>query len=541
MKHLYFLLLFLPLSLFAQQQASGVYNAPGDGGFNKVNWSFTYEVEMGEAARADLNGPLFVTFSNESMNVASAKFNYDGKSYSPAEAGMSSWPEVQMEYSSMTCDVAVYYRGSLVKEYKQLSVKNRSVLIGRFDSHKGTPPNDRVGIFLGGEHISSTDFNLSNMKLEISNVKASWNAQPDVVVRSILNKEKAALKPTANNTTSVSIGSPSSGAQNTGSTQPGNTGSSQQAEAGVYGTNTTGGAAGTTTWEQTNARIKEENQRAYDVQRQKIAETQRQDKELSDQIVSGTSEIVGMIGNMIQQNRADKEKKEAYRAKVALELRQAQIEEQQRLKEAARKNALRLQLRNALFADYKDAEVPLSSHQIPVRVLYYFAYAYDKKNLSNDKPILNVSNVFTVAQYADDTWPFKKGLINQMRIIQPQTTIAFAGYYTQKSEAEEARKHFKEMAAQSEFTVSDFVYKSKAKPGDGDSDFFETGNPNGNPQRADLRIANGDEDFFETGQFKKKLAEEKKKEEAKKAGAKPADTKKTAPKPPVKKDDFWND
>jgi hypothetical protein len=535
MKHLSFLLIFLPISLFAQQQASGVYNSPaGNGGFNKVNWSFTYEVEMGEAARSDLNGPLFVTFSNQSMNVSSAKFIYDGKSYSPSEAGMSSWPAVQMEYSSMTCDVDVYYRGSIVKQYKELSVKNRSVQIGRFDSQKGTPPNDRIGIVLGGNHIPSTDFNLSNMKLEVRNVMASCNAQPEVVIRSILEKQKASSKPTSNTTSTVSIGSPSQGSSNTRSTaspQPGNAGGSNKS---------TAAAGAPTTWEQTNARIQAENQKAYDAQQQRIANTQQRDKEVSDQIVSGTTEIVGMIGNIIQQNRADKEKKEAYRAKVALDIKQAQIEEQQRLKEAARKNALRLELRNALFAEYRDAEVPLSSQKVPARVLYYFAYAYDKKNLSNTKPVVTVSNVFTIAQYADDTWPFKTGLINQMRMIQPQTTIAFAGYYTQKSEAEEARKRFKEMAAESEFTVSDFVYKSKGRPGDGDADFFETGNPNGNPQRANLRIANGDEDFFETGQYKKKLAEEKKKEGVKNAGQKPADTKKPAPKPAVKKDDFWN-
>ena len=531
MKYCLVLLLLVPTILLAQQRASGVYNS--ESGFSKFNWSFTYEVEMGEAARANLNGPLFVSFSDQHITVAGSTFKYDGKNYSPADAGMSSWPDVDMTYASMQCDANVYYRGSVIKQYKALSVKNRSVLIGRFDSYKGTPPNDVAGIVLGNEHIASTDFNLSNMKIEISNVTLNGeNTGGDRIIAAIFKKQQSVSNTTTRSSQTVIIGtSSSSGAQNSvAKTYP----------SGGNGNSATGVSSTGTTWEQTNARIQAENQRAYDAQRQRIAESQKRDKELSDQIVSGTTEIVGMIGSIIQQNRADKEKKEAYRAKAALEVRQAQLEEQRRLKEVERQKNLRRELRIALFTEYGDAAIPLSSQQVPARILYYFVYAYDKKNLSDAKPLLSVSNVFTVAQYADDTWPFKTGLINQMRVLQPQTTIAFEGYFTLKSEAEDARKRFKEMAARSEFTVSDFVYKSKTKPGDGDPDFFETGNPNENPRRANLRKANGDEDFFETGQFKKKLAEEKKKEDAKKAGAKPADTKKPAPKPPVKKDDFWN-
>lgn len=53
------------------------------------------------------------------------------------------------------------------------------------------------------------------------------------------------------------------------------------------------------------------SQRQYRVQQERVAETKRQSEAQSKELVEGTTELVGMVGNMLASNRADREKKQA--------------------------------------------------------------------------------------------------------------------------------------------------------------------------------------------------------------------------------------
>jgi hypothetical protein len=65
------------------------------------------------------------------------------------------------------------------------------------------------------------------------------------------------------------------------------------------------------TWQERDAQIKAENQRIYQQNQQRIAETQQKSKEEGEKFVNDAVELGGMIGNMMESNRKDREKKEA--------------------------------------------------------------------------------------------------------------------------------------------------------------------------------------------------------------------------------------
>lgn len=324
------------------------------------------------------------------------------------------------------------------------------------------------------------------------------------------------------------------------------------------------------TWQETNERINAENQQKYQEQQARIAQTQQANKEAGEKFVSDASELIGMVGNIIQQNREAKEKKEAYRAEEARKDKERRQEEADKAAELARYVAQRLALRKTLIDEYSDGAVPLSSQKMGTPELFYFTYIFDENTIAESRPAIKLSNIFSVIQYADGTWPFKSAIQKDIKKIAPTGTVTLVGYYTTKELALEARKDFIDKAGLIFFELTDIVYerkkinsqtaddfwgdkpennsKIKSTQDKGDDDFWGT-KTDTKPEvagKGTLRPGGmGDEDFSETVQYKKKLSVENKKVEAKKtepktAAAKVPLVKKVEEKKPVKKDDFWN-
>jgi hypothetical protein len=296
---------------------------------------------------------------------------------------------------------------------------------------------------------------------------------------------------------------------------------------------TTTSAPAKPTWQETNERIRQENQRAYEQQQARIAAQEKSNKEFSDKFVSDASELVGMVGNIIAQNKRDKEKKEMRKQEEARALQQQREDAARERAELQRFLAQRRDLRNSLMTDYSDGGVPLSSQNIGTNELFYFTYVFDKQKISDSKPAIQVSNVFSVFQYSDGTWPFKTAIQTDIKKFAPTGAVTLVGYYTTKEMAEEERKNFLAAAGETSFEITEFVYKGKAKPAATDGDFWgnkPASKTDSTAKSATLRMAKGDEDFWETGQMKKKDGEDKKKEDAKKEEEK----KKAAQK------NFWN-
>ncbi len=231
------------------------------------------------------------------------------------------------------------------------------------------------------------------------------------------------------------------------------------------------------------------------------------------------------VGSIINSANAEREKREA----------RAELERQRSAEEAkikAKQRALMLQLRNSFLGQFPDGGVPLSSHKVSTNDLYFFSYVFDKNKIAEGKPLISVSNVFSISRYGDGTWPFKATLQNDIKKLEANGAVTLIGYYASKDAADNMQKSFIDMAGQSGFMVKNIAYKGKKSSGSSSpgNDFWGNSNNQKNvviepdilitevPESKNKKPA---DDFWETGK--------------KTANPKPAPAKK-----PVKKDDdFW--
>ncbi|MBD1420583.1 hypothetical protein [Sphingobacterium chuzhouense] len=213
-----------------------------------------------------------------------------------------------------------------------------------------------------------------------------------------------------------------------------------------------------------------------------------------------TGEFVGLLGSVINNNRAEKEVRE----------RKASLERQKEeaLKELNRRkwNAI-VELRTKLFEQFADGGTPLSKHRIQSPEVYCFVYSFPANGMNETSPNLYISNVFPVAQYSDGTWPFKNTLVTDIKKKIDAQSIVWMGYYTQKEMAEQMRSSLINLSQKAQLNPLGIEYK-------------------GTPAKATIN----NDDFWGTG------------ESAAKATATPANNK-TNTKPTTtkkKEDDFWN-
>ena len=241
---------------------------------------------------------------------------------------------------------------------------------------------------------------------------------------------------------------------------------------------------------------------------------------------SETDKAIGQaavaIGGLINNMKADKEKREA---KEALQRQR----EQARAEIAARKRAALLQLRKTFFSQFPDGGVPLSSHTVTVSELHFFSYTFNNDHISQAMPVVAVSNVFPIARYGDGTWPFKTAVVNDVKKTGAQGAVTLVGYYASKEMADQMRTSFLSLAKKCEISVKDITYKGKKTTGATGADFWGN-NTAGTKKQSDTTAAlksatkTTTDDFWQTG-----------KKETKDNKPQSGTTTK-----PVKKDEFWN-
>lgn len=170
----------------------------------------------------------------------------------------------------------------------------------------------------------------------------------------------------------------------TNSNQNGNSGSTSN---NTYSTNT--GSSNSSTTNETDA------QRQYREQRERIAAKQKADAEFSEQLVHGTTELVGMIGNMAAQNRKDREKKEAKKeaAKLEKEEQKKRDEEQRKRYIAIRQEKIN-ELNNNLVYYLPQAR------QGNKNAINTVIEIYDKKTALNENSALNAKVAFLEEMYS---------------------------------------------------------------------------------------------------------------------------------------------
>lgn len=162
---------------------------------------------------------------------------------------------------------------------------------------------------------------------------------------------------------------------------------------------------------------------------------------------------------------------------------------------AAKKRQL-VAARKDLIAKYPDGKTPLSSQTKGATEVYFFVYSYQASTIENNNPVIYISNVFSVAKYADGTWPFKASLMENIVKTNKGLNLTLSGFYLSKSVADQNQQYFVNQAKSYGFTINNINYAGKkSSAGTGaNTDYW------GNPTKGGEQKTN--EELQETQQVK---------------------------------------
>jgi len=181
---------------------------------------------------------------------------------------------------------------------------------------------------------------------------------------------------------------------------------------------------------------------------QDYARNQQYQAERTEIITKGVSDLGNLVGGWIQQNQADKARKEALEEQRAEEERQRQYALY--LKTSSRKNA---------FAELPSKDIPLSSQEKAASI-YYFIYAYS--NLDSEYGAsAYISNVFEIGRYNDGTRAYTAMVKKDIENLSPYEEVLHGYYYTAQ-QAEQKRQELIAVLQNTGVAVSNIFYKGKA-------------------------------------------------------------------------------
>lgn len=208
-------------------------------------------------------------------------------------------------------------------------------------------------------------------------------------------------------------------------------------------------------------------------------------------INKGISDMTNLMSDYIQQNRAEKERKEALEEQRELEQQERQY--QLYLKTSNRQNA---------FASVPAKDIPLASQEKAASI-YYFIYSYNSLE-SEYGATAYISNVFEIGKYNDGTRAYTATIKNEITSLTPYPETLHGYYYTLK-QAKQKRLELIYSLQNYGVMINNILYKGK--PGTASaSQTIENQEPNyGNiiekPAKVDMRPTNGTAPKTEVDKF----------------------------------------
>lgn len=177
---------------------------------------------------------------------------------------------------------------------------------------------------------------------------------------------------------------------------------------------------------------------------------------------------VGLVAGLLNNIGAEQRKKEYE------ELLRKQKEEQIRRLKSMKASQV-VEVRKALLETFPDGGLPTSSKSIENQVIYIFSYSTNQYSFIKDKPILSVTNVFTITRNEAGMWPFKNTLIKELQShFNNEDIPIILGFFTSEKDANSLRDSFLYLASQCDFNLKYSTYSNKTKiNGNNDNDFWE--------------------------------------------------------------------
>lgn len=171
---------------------------------------------------------------------------------------------------------------------------------------------------------------------------------------------------------------------------------------------------------------------------------------MSDPVSAGVGGGILAVGTIVASANADKKEREAKERLLAE--RNAAIFNFK----TKRKNS-----RLRIFKDFPEGGTPLEQHKIGSPEVYFLAYYIDTSKLFDEKPVLKVSNVFSIPKERDGTYMFKSTLMKKVRTAFGENAI-LVGYFIQQNNVITIRNRLIELASLAEYQVEAVNIKFKS-------------------------------------------------------------------------------
>jgi len=216
------------------------------------------------------------------------------------------------------------------------------------------------------------------------------------------------------------------------------------------------------------------NERALATQRQALDnynEYSRQSFQASTQRVEGMLAAVDADNREREARWAEEERREEAKRREeaeAAEIRRLEREAEaarRRVEEAAAAERRRKEAEHATYVrtvrqgmlnDYVDSKVPISSDNIPVNEIWYFAYEASSVSAT-------VTEVFPINRNNDGTWIYKPNLLREINQAGLIGNVILVGWFSTKEKAQEALNDFKQRARNGEMTLKTVTYAGKVQ------------------------------------------------------------------------------
>lgn len=236
--------------------------------------------------------------------------------------------------------------------------------------------------------------------------------------------------------------------------------------------------------------VNQQNQYAQNLEAQRRYQTEQ-----TEIITKGVTDLGNLVGGWIQQNQADKERKEALREQREAEERERQY--QLMVKATNRINA---------FSQLPSKDIPLSSQEKAASI-YFFIYAFNDLNSKYGGSVY-ISNVFEIGKYNDGTRAYTSAIKTEIANLTPYTEVLH-GYYYSKEQAEEKRQTLINTLQNNDTYINNITYKGKPTTKNVSNTTNEQQTPNygnmiGAPAKIDTRPTNGTAPNGQVDKFKEK-------------------------------------
>lgn len=232
MRKLFPIFIFLcSIKSFSQSASGNLSFSTADAGFTNAVWNLDYSIDL---APGEGNETVWLHTDNPSLSFANASYSYKGKTYSPGDLGLTSWPtDIREPY--LYVDIVIKYKGQVVRSLPSYQVVSHPLKLGSFISEASI---ENMNLVIGGINIPFSGFSISDFTASVGG---------DAYNKTITKRNSDVERMIAARNQNKSTGSGSSGSVSIGNGNRTTNGKTSSSSSGITPSSTLSRSATTTT------------------------------------------------------------------------------------------------------------------------------------------------------------------------------------------------------------------------------------------------------------------------------------------------------